>query len=40
MHYEFHHTPNGLKSKNLERALKAPTDIYPLGHEIEIDKGF
>ncbi len=38
MHYEFHHTPNGLKSKNLERALKAPTDIYPIGHEIEIDK--
>lgn len=38
MHYKFHHTPNGLKSKNLERALKAPTKIYPIGHDIEIDK--
>ena len=38
MHYEFHHTPNGLKSKNLERALKASTGIYPIGHEIQIDK--
>lgn len=38
MHYEFHHTPAGLRSKKLEHALKAPSRIYPIGHEIEIDE--
>ena len=40
MHYDFQHTPNGLRSKNLERALKVPSEIYPIGHEVELNEEF
>jgi uncharacterized protein YllA (UPF0747 family) len=38
MHYDFQHTPAGLRSKYLERALKAPSEIYPIGHEVELNE--